>query len=766
MLIARFHTSVRPSNSLFALLLRRDSFPWCASLPYKIWQVQKTQKKPVSGRGNLHSTIAGPNYIQKSKMAGLKRKEVPTSTVSKARDHKKFKNEASQSKKALRAAPILETETDSDPIVESDTAEQSGDDDGVSWPSDDELAAQNSSVQEEGGVKISHSASKGGVNASTSAKQASNGTISFPEIEDKFDKLAIGSSKEAHAKQKVVALERKAAKPNADVIARSKKLWERLRRKSHVPLAERKELVAELFEIVTGRVKDFVFKHDSVRVVQTALKYANIDQRKMIARELRGEYKGLAESRYAKFLIGKLLVHGDDEIRDMVVPEFYGHVRRMIKHPEASWILDDVYRGIATPTQKAKLLREWYGAEFAIFKMEGPSSTSADLKEMLGKHPEKRTPMMRSLHELINQLVQKKTTGFTILHDAMLQYFLNVQPGSEEATDFMELLKGDEEGDLLKNLAFTQPGSRVICLALSHGNAKDRKQILKTFKTLMQTLAYDSHGHQILLAAYDVIDDTVLTAKSVFPELTAKDLSFDVQTQTLLASAIDRNARIALLYLFAGKSKAILPPEDLTLLDEIHQIRLQTSKKLPETRRKELLASLSPPLLTLISYNAETLVQTSFGCQFLSEVLLSATGDRGPALRAVAALARSSPQILQTPAAGRMLKTLVVGGRFNPRTGSIDPADSPLGFHDLFWGKIQDDVLTWAVSDNSFVVVGLLEAEGFGGGEELKEVLRRGRTQLKQAAEVVAKVVEDGKGNKKEKLESGNKGAELLLSMI
>lgn len=31
-----------------------------------------------------------------------------------------------------------EAETDSDPIVESDTTEHSGDDDGVSWPSDDD----------------------------------------------------------------------------------------------------------------------------------------------------------------------------------------------------------------------------------------------------------------------------------------------------------------------------------------------------------------------------------------------------------------------------------------------------------------------------------------------------------------------------------------------------------------------------------------------------------------------------------------------------
>lgn len=536
-----------------------------------------------------------------------------------------------------------------------------------------------------------------------------------------------------------------------------------------MPLAERKELVAELFDIVTGRVKDLVFKHDSVRVIQTALKYANRDQRKMIARELQGEYRLLAESKYAKFLIGKLLVHGDDEVRDLVLLELYGRVRRMIKHPEASWILDDIYRGIATPTQKARLLREWYGAEFAIFQSEGLNSTSADLKEILERHPEKRAPIMRSLHELINQLVQKKTTGFTMLHDAMLQYYLNVQPGSEEASEFKELLKGDEEGDLLRNLAFTKPGARLVCLALSHGNAKDRKHIVKTFKDLMPGLMYDSHGHQVLLAIFDVIDDTVLISKSVVAALTGKGLTFEEQTQTLLAAVIDRNARIALLYPFAGPSKAILAPEDLTLLDEIHQIRVQTSKKLPEIRRIELIASLSPPLLSLISYNAEALVATSFGCQFVAEVLLSASGDRGPASRAVAALARDQAPILQTPAAGRMLKKLVLDGRFNPQTESIEREGLALGFDNLLWGKIQDEVVAWAVGDNSFVILAMLEAESFTGKQELRKILRQNRTRLLQGTAERELTENEGDPDQQEERQARrriNTGTRLLLGLI
>lgn len=577
-----------------------------------------------------------------------------------------------------------------------------------------------------------------------------------------------------------MAQERRAAKPNADSIARSKKIWERLRRKSHVPLPERKDLVAELFEIIGGRVKDFVFKHDSVRVVQTALKYANVDQRKMIARELKGDYRGLAESRYAKFLVGKLLVHGDEETRDMVVPELYGCVRHMIKHPEASWILDDIYRGIATPTQKANLLREWYGAEFAIFKIAGEASPSADLKQLLEKNPEKRTPIMRSLHDLINALVQKKSTGFTILHDAMLEYFLNIQPQSEEAVEFIELLKSDEEGDLLKNLAFTKSGARLVCLALAYGSAKDRKLILKTYKNIIQTLAYDAHGHQLLLTIYDVMDDTVLISKTIFPELIGKDPLSEDQNETLLKSATNLNARIALLYPFCGSSKAILSDDDLAIINEIHEIRAKTSKKDPEIRRQEIVKSLSPSLTSFITANAENLVQTSFGCQFITEVLLSASGEREPALNSVAALVQGSSktrEILNSPAAGRMLKSLVLGGRFNPQTKAVDLAEKPLGFHDILYAAIKDEIVDWATGNNSFVVLGLMEATGFSGYLSLTKALQKHKELLDKAANQPKPEVSREEGSSPAKPGSkpqrkprsamvGNRGAQLLLTKL
>ena len=559
------------------------------------------------------------------------------------------------------------------------------------------------------------------------------------------------SSRESHAKQKALAQERKAAKPNSDSIARTKKLWERLRRKSHVPRDERKQLVAELFGIITGHIKDFVFKHDSVRVVQTALKYANIDQRKMIASELKGEYRHLAESRYAKFLIGKLLVHSDKDVRDMIVPEFYGHVRRMIKHPEASWILDDIYRGAATPAQKAILLREWYGAEFALFKVRDTADVTADLASIMAKQPEKRKPVMHALHDLINQCIQKKTTGFTMLHDAMLQYYLNVQPGTSEATDFLELLKGDEEGDLLKNLAFTKSGSRIVCLALAYSNAKDRKLILRTYKDTVQALAYDIHGHQVLLAASDVIDDTVLLAKSIFSELVGKDQASETCQQNLLAATNHLSGRVPLLYPFTGSVKSLLSQDDQKLLKEVHGIRTTTSKKDPEVRRKELVTFLSGPLLSLIEKNAQSLVSSNLGCYFMTEVLLSCVGDRKPALSAIASLALDNTGAdsgVHSSDFARLLKSLVQSGRYNQKTKTFDRSDPPLGFHDMLYPNIQTRLVEWAVSGNSFVILALLETPDFSFTDELRKILRTGKGQIVEAAG------------------SGNRGSQLLLQKL
>ena len=553
------------------------------------------------------------------------------------------------------------------------------------------------------------------------------------------------------------------------MIVRTKKLWEQLRRKSHVPLEKRKKLIAELFQIITGRTREFVFKHDSVRVIQTALKYANTEQRKQIARELKGGYNELAQSRYAKFLVAKLIMHGDEEVRDMIVPEFYGHVKRLIRHPEASWILDDIYRTVATKEQKANLLREWYGPEFALFRESGGEKgpPMAELSEILGEHPEKRAPIMHSLLELVNQLVQKKTTGFTILHDAMLQYFLNLKPGSSEAGEFIELLKSDEEGDLVKNLAFTKSGSRLMCLGLAYSNAKDRKLLLRFYRggDMIKMMAADLHAHVILLTAYEVVDDTKLTSKLIFPDLLNEGSPHEVRDRELLYQVTDLTSRIPILYPFAGeKTKWLLPDIDQGVLAEVREIRKGTSKKDPAVRRQELVKASSQTLLDFMVACAAQLMETSFGCQFISEVLFGAEGDKTKALAAVASAAAKNEKSAATkdaPFVGRMLKSLVQGGRFNSSTKTVDKVQPPLRFHELLYEQIQDEIMDWAAGPNTFVVVALAECDEFDRRGELMESLKKNKKALENAA-----AAESNGSSGRKKASPTSSGAKLLLEKV
>lgn len=123
-------------------------------MPTLIWQISPIlaasgfpakKLNPVRRSSkDLHPTIR-KNTIS-AKMAGIKRKEAPAAKTNVKGSPKKAKTVPSKPTKARIPPPDLEAETDSDPIVESDTTDHSGDDDGASWPSGDE---------HDGGVAIS-----------------------------------------------------------------------------------------------------------------------------------------------------------------------------------------------------------------------------------------------------------------------------------------------------------------------------------------------------------------------------------------------------------------------------------------------------------------------------------------------------------------------------------------------------------------------------------------------------------------------------------
>jgi len=553
-------------------------------------------------------------------------------------------------------------------------------------------------------------------------------------------------------------------------------------------------------------VRDFVFKHDSVRVIQCALKYANKEQRLNITKELQADIQALVQSKYGKFMIAKIVVEGDEEIRNLVIPEFYGNVKKFINHPEAAWILDDIYRQVATKQHKAKLLREWYGTEFALDNKsrKTPDDCSADLFTILETSPEKRKPIMDSLSSLINQLIQKKMTAFTMLHDAMLQYLRNLKPGSAEFSEFLESLRNDLDdatsvatsgaastgqasapstgGDLLKNLAFTSSGSQIVSLAFAHSQAKERKILLRVYKDIISEMAFDKNASRVLIAALDVIDDTRLTSKSILSELLAESTNDQTERDEKIFSILtDKTARVPLLYFYTNISQKWLftDPDLKPLILEIEEIRKGTSKKDHEIRRKEIITATTDGLLGMISRKAPELVKTTEGCAGIVEILLSAqssgSSSRDDAITAIAntcvgPVNEEEGHVSFIPAAGKMLRTLAQGGKYDAEVGKVVISEKTnkggLEFVNVLYDSIKTHIVDWATGPSSYVIVAMVESKDLDEKkkEGLVKVLKQNKSKLESVVGTEGK--EKGKKNGKKENNTNNAGAKMLLTLL
>ncbi|KAI5800095.1 armadillo-type protein [Geopyxis carbonaria] len=629
-------------------------------------------------------------------MSAVKRKQEKSSTKDR-KEHKKAKtSEGRDSKKSAKRAPVKEVKEDSD--IELEDA-----------PEDEELEDEDE-VEEE-----------------SAAPKGAEGKVKSEE--------EIAKARLSRQEQKRQIAERKQAKPMGDVIQRSKRIWEQLRRKTAAP-DERQKLIEELQTLATGRIKELVFKHDASRVVQTALKYGHKKVRAEIAAELKGTYVELAQSSYGKYLVVKVMHYGSAETRKAVVEEFCGHVKKLIRHREASFVIEDCFREFATREQKARLLREFYGLEFAVFTSN--TDTDPSLAKILKASPEKRGVIMKNLLDILTAIVEKGAVFFSIVHKAMLEFISNTTAGTTEATEFLELVK-----EHVGEMAFTKDGAQVVMRCLALGSAKDRKVMLKSIKPVVGSMAVHESAHLVLVTAYDVVDDTVLVSKTFFPEL----------QQQFADLAAHNYGRIPLLYPVVGRKGKLLQPSSIALLEEMDKIRESTSKKDPQVRQSELRTHLAPMLLQGISEHAEALVQDSFGCQLISEALLGVDGDKSTALEAIAELSSTgdpndNTHFAASAAGGRMLKTLVTGGHYNNKEKKVEVIEPPLNFHQILYNKIQPQIKDWAIGPVSFVVVGLLEAEGFTQKDELKRNLNKNLKAIKAAAE------------------GGNKGAGVIIKLI
>ncbi|KAI0635454.1 ARM repeat-containing protein [Trametes polyzona] len=526
------------------------------------------------------------------------------------------------------------------------------------------------------------------------------------------------AARESHKAQKALLEQRKAAKPHSALLTDAKRAWT-IARQKNISKEERTKHIHELMDVIRGKVKDIVFKHDASRIVQTVVKYGGQKERNEIAEELKGKYRELAQSKYSKFLITKL-IRLCPTYRAEILREFQGHVLRMLLHREASSVLADAFELYANAYERSLLLRDFYGKEASLFTVTAGSEEEKERSKkglrglMQGLEGDRRKRVLASLKDNLVTIFNNPDKGavaHAIVHRATWEYLAAVSE-MEDAEEAEKLRREIFETcqDVLAEMVHTKDGSRVVREFIAWGTAKDRKHIVKAIKPHVERMCTDDEAQLVLFTALDIIDDTKLTAKSLVSDIVASAPSLYTSSQ----------GRRSLFYLVAPRTRRHFTPAQIATLAETDSIRAKTSKKDDSLRAAEIRKAASEGLLQWIADSGADVARDTGGSLVVCEVMLEAEGDKSAAsdtlLKALAAPYPSTdpakPHPITLPHMSRLYKTLLQGGHFshNTRTVERSPHFSARDFAVRFVQLVgQETTVAMAKGDGAFVVAALCE---------------------------------------------------------
>lgn len=164
-------------------------------------------------------------------------------------------------------------------------------------------------------------------------------------------------------------------KSNYDIMSKSKQIWETIRRKD-CDAIKLSKLMVELEKLLRGNVKSIAFAHDTTRVIQCYIKHADEKQRKAIFEELKEHIVDLSKSKYARNIVRKFLMYGSKSQVAEIIKSFKGQVKKLLRHSEASYIVEYAYNHKAVLEQRNMLCEELYGNTFRFYNVNKQDNLS------------------------------------------------------------------------------------------------------------------------------------------------------------------------------------------------------------------------------------------------------------------------------------------------------------------------------------------------------------------------------------------------------
>lgn len=402
----------------------------------------------------------------------------------------------------------------------------------------------------------------------------------------------------------------------AETILEINKLWEKQRSKANTD-EESTELCGQVFELVQGRVFEMALKHDASRALQATFDRGTAQHRTDIISELKGHMRDLCMSKYGRQVLLKILrVCAKDKA--MLVPvftELLGFTRKLLTHKVAGAVINCMYGEVGTPEQRGRMVLDCCGREISVMVDEAQSSIN--LAEIFEKQPKKKAAVLGRIHDLLLTLAQKQSIQSQLGLHLLCEYVKHA-----EHVDRIDVLQAVAPMcEAIVEAGGSKEAEAALFDLLSYGGAKERKIVMKALKGNWADMALREHGHRAVMRALDVIDDTTMLRKTVVADILDDDKITEICTH--------KYGRRVLLHLLA--------PRDTTFFDQYTISIMQptfvpatkedgddaeaggeegrmvpTSKKDPDTRRRELLPEVAPKLLAWCTeYASNTLCQST-----------------------------------------------------------------------------------------------------------------------------------------------------------
>jgi hypothetical protein len=250
--------------------------------------------------------------------------------------------------------------------------------------------------------------------------------------------------------------------------------------------------------------------------------------------------------------------------------------------------------------------------------------------------PAKKEAMLDHMRDLVQKFVDKGLLEFSYVHHLLWEYAqevsgfaaakldgtkatataavgeASVSTSSAPLDQSAEGRRGKSKMDELvahlieagPKLMSTRPGAKVMTLVVSHTGAKERKRALKSLKGhTLESLLHDA-AFMVVMRLVDVTDDTVAVQKALFDEIrSAQPIVkyspggdvLGTPLPALVSVALHRNGSKLLLHLLSPDRRSLEMGDEA----ELFSAAASNSKKAPSQRRREHLAYLRNPLISV-----------------------------------------------------------------------------------------------------------------------------------------------------------------------